>query len=260
MIIAIVVLASVAAYQQSELSRTTITTTTATTTSTTWMTYTSVDTLRVNSWPLVYVSDVSPDGLQLTVRLNSSVLQPRGDVGAEVLLTNVLNRNVSLAVVPDQNLSQWSSLDYLCGAGNPFLGFALFAGHYSVSNISAAGQPLQVGVPAGIPCVSPPLMGVNSTTFLPDSDLTVFYTPVGRATINATAEVSPATTYCAYAQGLGSCPLGSGLFGYWNPSVVLIEENSTLASKYFSYFPPGEYTLVAADDWSQYVYAYFTVL
>jgi hypothetical protein len=34
----------------------------------------------------------------------------------------------------------------------------------------------------------------------------------------------------------------------------------TLTSKSFSYFPSGEYTIVATDDWNQYVYAYFTVM
>jgi hypothetical protein len=255
-----VVFASLAFVEHGQVATTTATsvqtvTTTETVISTSWTTFTS--TVSSNGWPLVYSSGVSPDGLQLTMMLNSSTLQPRGTVRAQILLVNTLDHNVSLAVPADQNLSEWRSYYTICGGGW-FMGYALFRGHYSADNVSAAGAPLRLVVsPVAPPC--PPPIRITSVTFLPDSDQFVWPAFPSQPSTSISDYLFPETHYCSSSQGTVSCGQGGGLFGYWNSTSYLVS-NATLASKDFVYFPAGQYTLVATDAWNQFVYAYFTVL
>jgi len=216
---------------------------------------------------LVYTSGVSPDGLQLQVTLNSSSIQSHGALTAKIDLLNTLNRNVSLAVVTNQNMSGWDGVDFLCSRNpsNSLAGFALLEGHFSAGNISEAGPPLQLAeVGFYPPCAF--ILGLNGTTFLPNSDKTLSFSYYGQTqepSYPVTAEVNATTGFCVYnttpASVSANCGGDSGLFGYWNPGNGS-SGNGTLASKNFMYFPPGEYTILATDDWNQYVYAYFTVL
>jgi hypothetical protein len=61
-------------------------------------------------------------------------------------------------------------------------------------------------------------------------------------------------TYCG---GPGND--NNGLVGYWNDSVPS-GGDLNFTSKAFVYFPPGRYTIVAADDWTQHVYVTFSVV
>ena len=246
-----------------ELGRPTNTTTSVTgtatstlvVTSTTWVTYTS--TVHATGWPLVYSSGVASYGLQLVVMLNSSVEEPGGTVRAEVLVTNTLNQNVTLAVPQDQNISEWEPYDYICPSGY-VVGFALFSGHYTTDNVSKAGPPLQLAAPIYPPCPAYPI--VDRAVFLPNSDRVLTYTSQGQGPINGSAQVYPETSYCSPGQGSVTCGSGQGLFGYWNSTSPVEGANATTLSKEFAYFPAGEYTLVATDAWNQFVYTYFVVL
>ena len=233
------------------------TTTSTTTVSTTVVSYST-------EAPLLYSSAVSPEGLQLQVALNSSTLQTHGAVSVQIELLNTLNRNVTLAALTNQNMSGWNAEDFLC-AENPsssLVGFALFKGHFSEGNVSAAGPLLQLAPPLTPPC--PMRLGINDTTFLPNSDETMSsylgQTGVVTGSYPVTAEVNATTGYCFSSGTSLDCPTSSGLFGYWTPGPYGSTVNATLISKAFVYFTPGEYTIVATDDWNQYVYAYFVVL
>jgi hypothetical protein len=230
-------------------------TTVATVTTTAWMTYTT--TAHVNGWPLEYISGVSPDGLQLAISLNSTTLLPRGIVRAQIILTNTLSHNVSLAVPPDQNISDWQPYYTICGGGW-FMGFALFEGHYSASNVSAAGAPLRLAV-TSVPPPCPPPVEVTSVTFLRNSNQYTWGESQNQSSTSISDEMFPETDYCSTSQETMSCGPGPGLIGYWNSTSYLVS-NATLASKDFVYFPAGQYTLVATDAWNQFVYAYFVVL
>jgi plastocyanin len=74
-----------------------------------------------------------------------------------------------------------------------------------------------------------------------------------------TAEVNATTGSCVASGTSLSCGGSSGLVGYWNPGFGYTG-NTTFTSKDFNYFPSGEYTIVAADDWGQTVYAQFQVI
>jgi hypothetical protein len=210
--------------------------------------------------PLQYSSGLSANGLQLVVRLNSSTILSGGVVAAHVFVLNTLSRNVSLQVTTSQNITSWNQFDSFCGQ-NPsgsLVGFALYGGYFTESNISKAGTPLQLSAPIAIPCVT--YVPVQSVTFLAASDETVYsYTDNPVSGFSGMAEVNATTEYCTYSQTSTHCGEGSGMIGYWN-STSLALTNASLSSKSFVYFPLGIYTIVATDDWDQYVYAYFMVV
>ena len=54
----------------------------------------------------------------------------------------------------------------------------------------------------------------------------------------------------AVSQAFHKCGPALGLFGYWNTQSFLSLDGATFQSPYFQYFPPGTYTLVAADAWA----------
>jgi len=207
-------------------------------------------------------STASDSGLDLQVMLNSSSIGSHGAVAAHIEVLNTLDHNVSLSVMPNQTITTWNGYDFFCSS-NPsdsLVGFALFKGHFSAGNVSAAGSPLQLAAPVALPC--PYNLPANgTTTFLPNSDRTTsswYYAGALQPPYLVTAEVNATTGYCTASAMSGTCGPSSGLLGYWNPGFGSMG-NMTLGSKDFTYFPPGEYTIVAQDDWSQTVYAHFQV-
>jgi hypothetical protein len=218
--------------------------------------------------PIVLYSTISPAGLRLQVTLNSSSVQPRGEVAVQIELLNTMNHNVSLALGTNQNVSTWNGDDFFCGENPSYdlVGFALFAGHFSADNISAAGLPLQLTAPIAVPCAF--RLGLNNATFLPNSDKTIsfsYYEQTQQPSCLVTAEVNATTGYCVTTSSsensttFGTCSTTSGIIGYWNPGFGYTG-NTTFSSNDFTYLPSGEYTIVATDAWNQYVYAYITVL
>jgi len=259
MIAAVVISASILSYSSFEAAVTrtaSATNSTVTKTSTETATTTISSGVTLENTPVLYTSSISPQGLQLRVTLNSSNIQSHGEVAAQIELVNTLNRNVSLTFEANQNISAWNE-DFFCGE-NPsrsLVGFALFSGHFSAENVSTAGSPLQLAAPVAIPC--PISLGLNDSTFLPNSDRTIsfsYYSQTQEPSYRVTAEVNATTGYCLDS----ACGTSSGLLGYWNPGFGYTA-NTTFTSHDFNYFPAGEYTIVAADDWIQTVYAHFQV-
>ncbi|MDA4121611.1 MAG: hypothetical protein OK456_00350 [Thaumarchaeota archaeon] len=210
-------------------------------------------------------SNSSDSGLQLRVVMNASTIQTGDEVAVQIEVLNTLSHNVSLTDAPNQNISAWNGEYFFCGE-NPshsLVGFALFDGHFTMGNISAAGSPLQLMAPAAIPC--PASLPLSDTTFLPNSDETVSSSYQGQTLIGSspvTAEVNATTGYCGItssgSETTTSCSSTSGILGYWNPG-FRYSGNMTLASNAFTHLLPGEYTIVAMDDWNGTVYAYFQV-
>ncbi len=211
-------------------------------------------------------SNNSDSGLQLRVVMNASTIQTGDEVAVQIEVLNTLSHNVSLTDAPNQNISAWNGGYYFCGE-NPsrsLVGFALFDGHFTMGNISAAGSPLQLMAPAAIPC--PISLPLNDTTFLPNSDETVSSSYQGQTLIGSSrviAEVNATTGYCTItssgSETTTGCSSTSGILGYWNPGFGYTG-NMTLASSAFTRLLPGEYTLVAMDDWNGTVYTYFQVI
>ncbi len=213
--------------------------------------------------PLVFVSPTSEQGLQLRVVLNSSVIPTNGTLSAQIALYNTLDKNVSVSVTDDQQISAWNGRDFLCGwnpSGN-LAGFAVFQGDVAATNLSKAGQQLELDPAVFIPCPTEESFPANAT-FFPESDRVSYAYGVA-------ADVNPKTLGCE-TNGQESQCLGTGLVGYWNDSVSAggsvswvgnfgYVGNVGFSSPAFVHFPPGEYTIVATDEWNQYVYATFVV-
>ena len=247
--------------------------TTLTVTSTT----TSTITTTIGPNLETFASPVSSQGLELVITLNATRIQERGTLNAQIMLQNVLSRNVSLTPDYSSNMDipNWNGYSLLCGLGSAhsLVGFALFMGHYSQANLSLAGDPLTLVPPVALPCAAPMLPA--EVVLLPHGDNAVYsynvsgqlFTPVGSEG-RAPLEMNATTDECAAAPS-GGTECGSiypGLFGYWEyPSGAYLNfsssgfGNASLTSPYFHYFPSGPYTLVSEDLWNQTVYAYFEV-
>jgi len=230
-------------------------------------TTTKTSTETANEGPLLYTSGVSPEGLQLELVLNSSSVQSHGAITAQIEVFNTLDRNVSVSgLVQNQNISEWNGDDNTCGS-NPsssLVGFAVFEGHYSTGNISAAGPPLQLAPPFYPPCAF--TINPNAVTFLPNGDQAIASIDSGQgqqSSYQVTAELNATTRYCT-GSGIGGhggeidCGANPGLVGYWNHGIAA-GGDLNFTSPAFVYFSSGEYTIVATDAWNQYVYATFVV-
>ncbi len=123
--------------------------------------------------------------------------------------------------------------------------------------------------PIDIECVAsgtPP----DKMVFLPNSSQYAVFYPPGNSTAPSgtnetiTASSHPSTGDCVLLPaGYVSCDNGS-LFGYWtwNSSSgppYLNSQDANTTSKYFNFFPPGEYTLVVQDIWGATLFSYFRV-
>lgn len=254
--------------QTTTLTNTATTTETTTTTSTTTATATSTTTSTVTS---TYDPFVAP---QLQVQLNRTTMRPGGAVIVTISLTNVLPYNLSFAPNYSSNpkISYWDQYDFICGPGGSpiwnLAGYAVFQGHYSSSNISSVGRPLNLVPPLLIGC--PAWANPDKVVFLPNSSRVVAYYPPGNVTAptneppesEGVAAMNASTVTCMKTPaGDISCGTTS-LFGYWSGggvSLISQFQDANATSKYFNYFPVGQYTLVAEDIWGTTTFSYFQV-
>jgi hypothetical protein len=206
---------------------------------------------------LSFASGVSPEGLQLKVLLNSARMQTGGAIGGQAEVVNALNQNVSVSkfVQENENVTRWGNYISICPY-EWFVGYAVFEGRFTSSNISVAGDPLRLAPPMISQCGA--VGGPPPFTFLPNG---------GRAFesngVRIQTEINATTLFCNTTfRGSGgfSCAWAMpGLVGYWNYSSPNGGDFG-FTSPAFVRFSPGEYTLVAWDDWNQYVYVAFVVL
>ncbi len=207
--------------------------------------------------PASFSSPISSLGLRLIVAVDATGIRRYGAVRVQIDVVNTLDHEVSIALGQvDANISAWNRHSFFCGINiaNSLVGFALFKGDFSATNISRAGSPLQLAPFVATTCAVFPYP--DRVVFKRMSDLLA--TPNGPRTgiaLNATSE------QCVrLSQTIHKCGPGTALVGYWNTQSVLSVESATFQSPYFQYFLPGVYTLVAADAWGQAIYAHFDVL
>ncbi len=195
--------------------------------------------------------------------LNASGIQSHGVVGAQIEVLNTLSQDVSFSeLVHNQNISKWNGDDQICGYNPTYslIGFAVFAGDFSAGNISAAGSPLKLAPPFYPPCTAS--IAPRNVTFFPLSDQAIASNNMNQTqtfSYLVTAVANATTRYCAFSGASANCGESPGLVGYWNYSIPMGGDGN-FTSQAFVYFPEGVYTVVATDDWNQYVYATFAVL
>ncbi len=243
-----------------------------------------------------FYSAVSPQGLQLQVRLNTSSIRSGGALTAQVSLFNTLSKNVSFVLDPSamKKIGQWDSseLGSICGSNTVFdtFSFSLFRGRYTPANLSQATEPLQL-IPFTPHCGG--FIGeqrIQEIMFAPNSDnATVTGSVLGSGHVwKAVMEINASTEYCSLTTGTVTqtqtkngtestsillvpstrCYSVPSLNGYWvwpkDSSCVLIVDGVPTDEKNplhcnFHQFAPGHYTLVAEDIFGHTLFAYFEV-
>lgn len=231
--------------------------------------YTQVSTSSATSTaPLVFASSVAANGIQVKLYLNSTNMRSGGAITGFVTVVNTSDQNVTVTPLQqDLNLSTWPgywvwAIDP-CGFQYIPGGYAVFQGHFTAGNISlAAHNPLVLTPGPGGSCPEPPTRW-GAITFLPGGGQAV-----GRMTVVDTpTEFRPdqlnVTSYvCTGEPGSANVcsvnPERPGLVGYWYKTSVC-NGNPVCTFLPFAPFSPGQYTIVAWDDWDQYVYVTFVV-
>jgi hypothetical protein len=205
----------------------TTTSTPDTPTSTTTSSITSPTTTDFNGVNLA--SYTSANGLSLSLSLDSKTYLPGREVSIVIDVKNTLLTENDVAVSDN-----WS-YSYLtlgqCGTYLLPFGVALLQGYYSSTNIPTA-TPLMFYDYSVQPC--PIVFGkITTYDFKPSSDI---------ATIQYKSQpgTQPIKTNVAFSLQLT---------GYWTGSPPPIKKN----------FDPGDYTVVAGDEWGNLLIVHFTV-
>ena len=246
-----------------------------------------------------FYSGVSPQGLQLQIKLNASEVPQGGALQAHMFLVNTLPESVTLHTdfAANPNIDPWNWDDYLCGMSpveHTFV-FALLQGHYTAANLTQAGAPLTLAPPVAISCPNFAYgeSYIQNVEFAPNSDMATFSANASssadfkpqtiRMQLNATTgyctespyqytetqTVGGTTTVTSGTEFSLSCGANGvdSLTGYWSPYGSCAYPagkgaNGTAQGLYgscFHQFAPGTYTVVAEDLWNQSAFAYFKV-
>ena len=165
-----------------------------------------------------FYSQVSPTGLQLQIRMNTTEMPQNSGLMAQVYLFNTLPTNLSLTpnFSADAGIVNWDSYDSLCGltSVDGIFGFALFQGHYAAGNLSQAGAPMLLTPPvASASC--PNKFGdeayIQNVQFAPESVVatmsanssfsSVFKTQSTEMQVNATTGICTTSPYAVSGYG-----------------------------------------------------------
>jgi hypothetical protein len=217
-------------------------------------------TSSTNATLLQFSSPVGANGLQVNLYLNSTSMPADGALMGFVTVANTLDENVTVTPLPqDVNLTSWPGGDIAaidpCGS-IPFPGgYAVFQGHFDAGNISSAEtHPLVLTPGPGGSCGA---VGIHpALTFIPGGGQAVRITVAGYPNVILPDQLNVTSTLCT---NLNGCVYQHpGLVGYWTDSTAC-NGNATCSLLPFWPFSPGEYTIVAWDDWNQFVYVTFVV-
>lgn len=214
---------------------------------------------------LLFTSAVAPDGLQLKMTLNATAMSSDGAIAGQVQVVNTSGQNVTVSTLErSQNITSWSNSIHVCPT-DYFMGYSVFAGHFTRGNISSAGNALSLVPPMNDQCSVP--VGAGSITFLPQLGNTADRAvDPGYPQSVVPDQLNMTTLFCNTTQStketFGCAWAMPGLAGYWDQNYRFPNgtgANFGFSSPAFSHFHPGEYTVVAWDEWDQYAYATFVV-
>jgi hypothetical protein len=195
---------------------------------------------------LVFASPVSAQGLELDLTLNATAMRFNVAIAGQVTVVNTLNQNVTISVAGrSQNLTTWSSYINVCPSDN-FMGYVVFPGRVTSGNVSSVGTPLRLAPnDTGLYCAPEE---ASEVTFLPGASQTrANETFVGNPPFSGLVpdQLNVTTTFTNKQESCGCAT--PGLVGYYQD----------VGNGIFFPFSHGEYTVVAWDDWNQYVYVTF---
>jgi len=235
-------------------------------------TTTSVSTVTttrtIHERTLTFSSPVSSSGLQVAITLNSTTIEYGEALVAKVALLNTLSSNLTLTPRYSPTISSWEGNDFVCGNAPDWgekwalEGFAVFSGHFTGDNLSSVGSQLVLAPPVAIGCISRP--NPNTVVILPASDMAVAQYNLSSLPPEVRQTAINASTLSCAPNGRGATTCGDlshTLFGYWDSSAPMMGiHDANTSSPYFHLFTPGQYTLVAEDQWNLTAFAYFKVL
>ncbi len=181
---------------------------------------------QVNNSP-VSASTTSADGLSLTLNLNSSTFHSGDEVSIAVSELNTLDKNIRVDAA-----DKWPVSGLIAGPMGRLNfpeGVAVFQGHLASSDLHTA-SPLFLYDPYAIYNL-PAIFTATAYEFKPKSETCDVYQ-------NADVVITNMSTNAKVA-----------VDGYWIASYPAG----------FTTFSPGEYTVVAGDEWGKVVLLYFTV-
>jgi hypothetical protein len=237
-------------------------TSTGTVVSTSTVTHTSTSTTTSTTTSTASQLFSSP---LLFLDTNTTTIRYGGALTVTISIANNYPVNDTfIATLPTgSNISQWSKADFdACHSPTwSTFGFGVFRGHDNAGNISSAGGPLQLAAPIVVVCTGSSSGQV--ITLLPKSSYMVmtFNGPNGTVVSQRNLAAVNATTVVVCDAKSPGCA-SDGLFGYWKSSAPYYTNpaDANTTSPYFSYFQPGEYTIVAEDMWGSTIYSYFQVV
>jgi hypothetical protein len=170
----------------------------------------------------VTCSAQNPSGLQLTIAISSTSLEPNGSLSFNVSMNNPTSNQITLA-----NASEWylGTLSWPCNGGAIPYGMAAFRGHYTLGNVLSAGNALRFALSS---------CHFNSTP--------------ARFSIKPTSAFEPPYV-------LNDSRIYAIDGGYLNKGGSVEQSVNTLGSS-----RPGPYTLAVGDEWGDLVLVHFSVI
>ncbi|MGC8558387.1 MAG: hypothetical protein ACP5NC_05275 [Nitrososphaeria archaeon] len=181
------------------------------------------------------------NGLELMMSINSRVIASGQTISVTISMINTLPKyNL---VTASNNWPGFAVSTGPCGTMNDPMGIAIFSGYYTLSNITSAGEPMEIYEPGIYNC--PAMFHINAYAFLPHGSST------GQPAIdNAVLNVN--SYELSRTMKIG---------GYWSQSMPIKYSNTgiPLLTVQYKTFEPGTYTIVGADEWGGMVILHFQV-
>jgi len=189
------------------------------------------------------------DGLAINLTLQSDAVGCGDTVFANASLVNMLDQNVTLPESASNyfSLDDWGSHTAYPCYNSLLLQFAVFEGYYTASNISQAGEPLQLGYPFSATCPTVDFIP-GQYVFMPQSG-TAFLQYEGSTSPSeyaSTTNFSLQHLFCSSGGPKSGCVPDTGADGYYLGAV-------------FHNFQFGVYTIGAMDIWGDVAVAHFVV-
>jgi hypothetical protein len=192
---------------------------------------------------------VSSVGLGLNLSVSSAIIGYGDTIYANASLFNTLDSNLTLDLSPSAlvPLNDWAKhTSFVCGSNWP-VQMAVFDGYYTDVNISSAGEPLQLGGgdSVDISCVG--VLPPNRVVFLPDSGAAYGLFDSNPAMNSSEPDsLSLGHWLCVGEDGSFSCVPEEGASGYYTSNGFLL-------------FHYGVYTIAAMDAWGDVAVVHFVV-